>query len=214
MFRRKSDDPAPSPGDQPRTAGVPSTATAQEGAPERGAAQQPKGRPTPSRRDAEAARKARAKSPRSRKGRSREDRAKRAESSQRVRAGIKAGDERYLPPRDQGPVRRFVRDLVDVRFSIGEVMIPLMLVTLVLGYSGNPRLASIGNTILLFTLLVVVLDLVVLRFRLRRALRERFPDESPKGTTFYAFTRALQLRFMRLPKTQVRIGQALPDRYR
>ena len=49
-------------------------------------------------------------------------------------------------------------------------MIPLLILTMVLGYSGNPQLASIGNTILLGTiLLVVVLDMVLLRRRLRRS---------------------------------------------
>jgi hypothetical protein len=55
---------------------------------------------------------------------------------------------------------------------------------------------------------------VVLRIRLRKQLRERFPDEPTKGTTFYALTRAMQMKFMRLPKSQVKIGQALPEHYR
>jgi hypothetical protein len=58
------------------------------------------------------------------------------------------------------------------------------------------------------------MDMVLLRFRLRRELVRRFPDESFKGTTYYAITRAMQMRFMRLPKTQVKIGQTLPEQYR
>ena len=53
---------------------------------------------------------------------------------------MKAGDERYYLPRDKGPVRRFIRDFVDSRFSFIELMIPLLVVTMVLGYSGNARL--------------------------------------------------------------------------
>lgn len=173
-----------------------------------------KGRPTPSRKEAEAAARARAKVPRTRKEMARAQREARTESSQRVRAAMKAGDERYYLPRDRGPVRRFVRDFVDTRFSIIELMIPLLIVTMVLGYSGNERLAGIGNTVLLGTLLLVVLDMVFLRFRLRRELARRFPDESTKGTTYYAVTRAMQMKFMRLPKAQVKIGQALPEHYR
>lgn len=173
-----------------------------------------KGRPTPSRKEAEAAARARAKVPRTRKEVARAQREARTESSQRVRAAMKAGDERYYLPRDRGPVRRFVRDFVDTRFSIIELMIPLLIVTMVLGYSGNERLAGIGNTVLLGTLLLVVLDMVFLRFRLRRELARRFPDESTKGTTYYAVTRAMQMKFMRLPKAQVKIGQALPEHYR
>ena len=56
--------------------------------------------------------------------------------------------------------------------------------------------------------------MVLLRFRLRRAARgQRFPDQSTKGLTYYAVTRALQMKFMRLPKSQVKIGQQLPEDY-
>jgi hypothetical protein len=173
-----------------------------------------KGRATPSRREAEAAARARAKAPRDRKELARAQRAARSESSQSVRAAMKAGDERYYLPRDKGPVRRFIRDFVDSRFSFIELMIPLLIVTMVMGYSGNSRLAEIGNTILMGTILLVILDMVLLRRRLRRELVRRFPDEPLKGTTYYGVTRALQMKFMRLPKSKVKIGQELPEHYR
>jgi hypothetical protein len=173
-----------------------------------------KGRPTPTRREAEAAAKARARTPRSRKELAAAQRAGRAESSQKMRAAMKSGDERYFPARDQGPVRRFVRDFVDSRFSFIELMVPLLIVTMVLGYSGNAELAAIGNTVLMGTILLVIGDMLWLRFRLRRELARRFPDEPLKGTTYYAVTRALQMKFMRMPKAQVKIGQQLPEHYR
>lgn len=173
-----------------------------------------KGRPTPSRREAEAAAKARAKTPRTRKEVARAQRESRTESSRSVRAAMKAGDERYYLARDKGPVRRFIRDFVDSRFSFIELMIPLLVVTMVLGYSGNARLAQIGNTVLMGTILLVALDMVLLRFRLRKQLAIRFPDEPTKGTTYYAITRGLQMKFMRLPKAKVKIGQELPEHYR
>jgi hypothetical protein len=138
----------------------------------------------------------------------------RGESSRKVRQAMKTGDERYFLPRDKGPVRRFIRDFVDVRFSFVELMIPVMILVLVLGYSGRANLMQVGNTILLGMLLLVVVDLFLLRFRLRRELAKRFPEEPTKGTTYYAVTRAMQMKFMRLPKSQVRIGQTLPERYR
>jgi hypothetical protein len=173
-----------------------------------------KGRPTPTRKEAEAAARERAKVPRTRKEQMRQQRRAKSESSQQVRKAMKAGDERYFLPRDQGPVRRFIRDFVDSRFGIIELMIPLLILTMVLGYSGNSRLAGIGNTILFGTLLLVILDLVMMRFRLRKQLALRFPDEPLKGTTYYAITRSMQMKFMRLPKSKVKIGQELPDNYR
>jgi hypothetical protein len=173
-----------------------------------------KGRPTPTRREAEAAARARAKVPRTRKEIAKAQRAARVESSQRVRSAMKSGDERYFLARDKGPVRSFIRDFVDSRFSFVELMIPLLILTMALGYSGNPTLASMGNTILLGTMLLVVVDLLFMRRRMRRELARRFPSESTKGTTYYAVMRSLQMKFMRLPKAKVKIGQQLPEHYR
>lgn len=173
-----------------------------------------KGRPTPTRKEAEAAARARAKAPRTRKEQVAAARAVRGESSRRIREAMKTGDERYLPARDRGPVRRFVRDFVDSRFSFIELMVPILVITLILGYSGSTYLAGVANSVLFGALLLIVLDMIVLRFRLRRELARRFPGESVKGTTYYAVMRALQMKFMRLPKAQVKIGQKLPETYR
>ncbi|MDF1602713.1 DUF3043 domain-containing protein [Nocardioides sp. YIM 152315] len=194
MFRRSKSEPAPE-----------SSATTKAGG---------KGRPTPTRKDAEAAAKARAKTPRTRKELAAAQRATRSESSKTVRQAMRDGDERYFPARDKGPVKRFIRDYVDARFSLIELVIPLLLVTMVLGYSGSRALAQWGNTLLLVIVIVVVFDMFWLRFRLRRELARRFPEQPLKGTTYYAITRAMQMKFMRLPKPQVKIGQALPDEYR
>lgn len=173
-----------------------------------------KGRPTPTRKEAEAAAKARAKAPADRKATSRKEREFRAEQSKRIRQGMKEGDEKYMLPRDRGPVRRFIRDYVDARFSIVEMVIPLMIVGLVLGYTGNSALVQASSLVLLATVLFVVTDMFVLRFRIRRELKRRFPEEPLKGTTYYTLTRAMQMKFMRMPKAKVKIGQALPDDYR
>ena len=127
---------------------------------------------------------------------------------------MRNGEEKYLLARDKGPVRRFIRDFVDSRFSFIELIIPLLVVTMVFGYSGNETLSSLGNAVLFGSILLVILDMVMLRFRLRRQLAARFPDEPVKGTTYYAVTRAMQMKFMRLPKPQVKIGQEIPEHYR
>jgi hypothetical protein len=173
-----------------------------------------KGRPTPTRKEAEAAAKARAKVPRTRKEQAAAQRLARSDSSSKMRQAMKSGDERYLPARDRGPVKRFIRDYVDHRFSFVELMIPVLLVTTIMAWSGNAAVASYGNAILFGMLLLIVLDLVRLRFKLRRELATRFPGEPTKGTTYYAVMRSLQMKFMRLPKSQVKIGQGLPEHYR
>jgi len=175
-----------------------------------------KGRPTPSRREAEAVNKAKAKVPRTRKEMAAARRRARAESSTKVRQAMRSGDDRYLPPRDQGPVRRFIRDYVDASFWILELMLPAMIVFLIFGYSGSTTLAAYSNLALPALLLMILVETFRLRGRLRKELARRFPDEpeAAKGATMYAVMRALQVRFLRMPKPQVKMGAALPERYR
>lgn len=173
-----------------------------------------KGRPTPTRKEAEAAARARAKPPRTRREMAAQQRQQRSEQSRKVRQAMKTGDERYYLARDKGPVRRFIRDFVDSRFSFLELMIPAMLVVLVMGYSGNQRLMATSNFMLLAMFMLIIVDIATVRFKVRRELARRFPGESLKGTTWYAVSRSMQMKFMRLPKPQVKIGERLPEHYR
>lgn len=172
-----------------------------------------KGRPTPTRREAQAAARARASAGKDKRSGGKAQRQRRAQQNARAREGMRNGDERFLPARDQGKVRRFVRDRVDSRINMAELLLPLLLVIMVLQYTGNPRLVGLSNGLWVATLLVVIGDTVILAWRIRRELGRRFPDESHRGAVFYGLVRALQLRFMRIPKPKVKLGQRLPDRY-
>lgn len=172
-----------------------------------------KGRPTPTRREAEAAAKARAKAPQTKRGGQRLTRQQRAQQNARAREGMRTGDERYLPARDQGKVRRFVRDRVDARLCMAEFLLPLLLVIMVMQYSGQETLQRFSNGLWTATILLVLVDTVFVVFLLKKDLRARFPDDDTKGAVFYGVLRSLQLRFLRMPKPQVKLGQKLPDRY-
>ena len=134
-------------------------------------------------------------------------RERRAEANRKMREGMKSGEEKYLPTRDQGPVRRYIRDWVDSRISVAEFLLPLLVLIMILQASGSAQMQSFSSGLWAATILLLVVDTLWMRFRLRRELRAKFPDESLKGTMFYAFVRVLQLRFMRLPKPRVKIGQ-------
>jgi hypothetical protein len=172
-----------------------------------------KGRPTPSRKEAEAAARERAKGAKDKRAATRQMRQKRAMQNAKMREGLKAGDERFLPARDQGKVRSFIRDRVDSRLSMAELLLPLLVVIMVLTYSGNPALDRFGQSLWLVTIVLVSLDTLLLVFRLKRELKRRFPEESHKGAVLYALLRAMQVRFFRLPKPKVKLGQKLPERY-
>lgn len=166
-----------------------------------------KGRPTPSRKEAEAAARARAKAALDPKASRKEQRRRRSENAAKAREGMRAGDVRYLPKRDQGPVKAFVRDFVDTRLNMAEFAVPILFASLLFSAAGQ---AQLGSAIINALMIVVIIDSIFLRWRMRRELTRRFPDESLKGTTTYAFMRALQLRFLRLPKPRVKLGQRLP----
>ena len=167
-----------------------------------------KGRPTPTRKEAEAAARQRAKAPMDKKTAQKVLRERRTESNAKVREGMRTGDERYLPARDKGPVKRFIRDYVDARLSIAEFLLPLLIVIMVMQYSGSEQAIRIGSSLMSVTILVVALDTSWLLFRVKRALRKKFPDEPLRGVTFYTIMRVLQLRFMRMPKPRVKVGGA------
>lgn len=167
---------------------------------------QGKGAPTPTRREQEAARK-RPLVPEDRKEAARQARAKTAEAREKARVGMAAGDDRYLTARDRGPQRRYVRDYVDARFSIGEYLIPVMLLVIVLSFL--PGYFQVYGLLALWAFFAVaVIDCFVLGMLVRKRLREKFGESKvERGVRWYAAMRALQLRVMRLPKPQVKRGQ-------
>jgi hypothetical protein len=137
------------------------------------------------------------------------NRAQQAQSRDRARAGMAAGEEKYLPQKDKGPQRRYVRDYVDARFSIGEVTIPFLGVYIVASFvlSTNSAFSQIALYAVYAFLIVLILDCVVLGFTLQRKLAAKFgADKVQRGFRWYAAMRAVQLRLMRLPKPQVKRG--------
>lgn len=168
-----------------------------------------KNRPTPTRKEAEAAARERARIGMDKKAAAKVLRDRRAEANRKMREGMKNGDEKFLPARDQGPVKRAVRDWIDSRLMFTEFVLPILI--LILLTSAAPRgsaVAVAGGWLQFVTMMLLIIDVLTVRFRLKRALRAQFPDDPLKGVTFYAITRMLQLRFMRLPKPRVKIGGA------
>ncbi len=168
----------------------------------------PKARPTPKRSASEAARKTRVTAPADRKTAMREQREKRRVDSVKVREAMATGNDTFMPARDKGPVRRAIRDFVDSRLMFAELLMPIMLVMLLLLITKVPGVQAYVTLAWVLMITLVLLDLLLLWWRLRRMLRARFPGVSTRGATSYGILRATQLRFMRLPKPQVRIGGA------
>lgn len=94
-----------------------------------------------------------------------------------------------------------------------ELMLPILLLSMVLGYL-SPVLQLFSNMLVISTLILVTFDMIRLRFRLKKELAARFPGQDTSGSTYYAMMRSLQVRFFRMPKAITKIGQTLPEHYR
>lgn len=169
--------------------------------------QAPKGRPTPKRAVAQSQRKAVVASTGNRKEDAKRARERRRVEMTKQREALANGDERYLPNRDKGPVRRYVRDFVDSRFSVAEMFLPLAVIILVLSMVRVPSIQNIALLLWLGVIALIILDSIGMFIRLRKALGQRFPDEPKRGAVAYGLMRTLQMRRLRLPKPQVKRGE-------
>ncbi len=178
---------------------------------------QKKGRPTPKRKEAEAARKAALKSGVSSAGSKKEARKQQREymREQRIkqREAMMRGDERFLPARDQGAAKKMVRDFVDSRRTVAEFFIPAAVVILVMGMLPNVEIKTVVTFAWLLMIVLVVVDTGFLLFKMNKELAKKFPAKADrKGVNFYAVMRVLQIRRLRLPPPRFKAGGRPIDR--
>lgn len=183
-----------------------------------------KGRPTPKRREAQARRRgpvapapltskearARRKSLRGTRAERKVDSAERKATVQDRRARMLAGEEQFLLPRDKGPVKGYVRDIVDARRNLLGLFMPLALV-LILSMILSPALQAIVTLAMLVMMLFMIIEGVILGRIVNKRVLERFPDstDSKFSLGWYAFVRASQIRRMRAPKPRVTAGDSI-----
>nr|WP_206037928.1 DUF3043 domain-containing protein [Rhodococcus sp. HNM0569] len=187
-------------------------------------AQVGKGRPTPKRRDAEGRRRgpvapapmtakearARRKATRGSKQDRKAAAAERRATAADRRARMLAGEDKYLLPRDKGPVRAYARDIVDARRNLVGMFMPLALV-LIMAMFVSPGVQAIVTLVMLVMMLFMVVEGIFLGRMVNNRVRARYPDTTDGGLKlgWYAFVRASQLRKLRAPKPRVGPGDAI-----
>ena len=178
-----------------------------------------KGRPTPRRREAEGRRRGPAPPPprtqREALRRMRGTKERRRNAAAERRERMLAGDQKYLLPRDQGPVKAYVRDLVDSRPHLAGAFMPLALLVFVVMLVPLPVVQQVQQYVSSAStamLVAISIEGVVLGWTVKRRVRDRFPHASESGASlgFYAMTRATQLRRLRVPKPRVGRGDPIP----
>jgi hypothetical protein len=174
-----------------------------------------KGRPTPKRRDAEARRRGPVapapttmREARQRGKLGKEDRRKAAAAR---REGMAAGDDRYLLPRDKGPVRSYVRDVIDSRRNLLGLFMPMALLIFI-ALLVPVRTLQLDITLLCTLVLVAMaIEGVFLGRMAVKRVRAKFPDATDRsfGLGWYAFVRGTQIRKLRMPKPKVKPGDKI-----
>lgn len=162
--------------------------------------QKRKGYPTPRRKSQEAAR-LNTLIPKDRNKANRLAKKLATQERLEIRKGIEDGNERYLPIRDKGEQKRFAREFVDSRFNVGEIMMPIsILFTICATFFAKD--SKISQTILLILWIFIIttaIDSLLLVKNIQNNIKQKF-GFCEKGIGFYSISRAIQMRFFRLPK--------------
>lgn len=139
-------------------------------------------------------------------------RARQREERAEAAAGMRAGDERYLLPRDRGPERALVRNVVDSRRTVGTWFFAGALIVLIGSSTAMPIAVQVASNIIWAVLaLAVVLDSILIARKIKRLVRARFPKTTQRMGSLYLYgiMRALTFRRMRVPKPQVSLGATI-----
>ncbi len=183
-----------------------------------------KGKATPKRREAEAKRRGPVAPPpttmREAMKRNKELRKANPQSKDERRAAAKArreammrGDDKALLPRDRGPVKAYVRDLVDSRRNLLGLFMPLAIVVFLALLVPLPQVQSYITLLCTAMLLVMAIEGFVNGRKIAKLVREKFPKETTNGRSigWYAFVRASQIRRLRMPKPRLKPGDPIPN---
>jgi hypothetical protein len=165
-----------------------------------------KGRPTPTRREREAANR------RPLVGGSSEDkkaaRARLNGEREKARVGMANGEERYLQAKDRGDQRRYIRDYIDARWNVGEILVPIMVLVVLLSFLQSSSTQSLSLIVIWAFFVVLVIDCLIAGWLVNRRITAKWGEGAKqRGNLWYVAVRASQMRFLRLPKPQVKRGQ-------
>lgn len=179
-----------------------------------------KGKPTPKRRDAEGRRRGPVPPPpkntreairRSRANKTSRD--ERRQVARERRSRMMAGDDKYLMPRDRGPVKAYIRDVVDSRRNLMGLFMPLAILVFVALLIPNFAVQQYATLLCLLMFVMMIAEGIINGIRITGMVRKRFPKENVRGLSvgWYGFIRSSQLRRLRVPKPRIRPGQPIPD---
>ena len=157
-----------------------------------------KDRPTPTRKEAEAARRQRMNTTLSKK-------------QSRAAASRQSRSERMktISAREAVPEKVLMRDYIDARFNLGEFLLPSVVVILAVTLLGSywPAVTLIATLAMYLFIIGVFVDGYLMWRGFKKVLAKRLPKASPKGLLMYGMTRSTQIRRFRSPPPRIKRGE-------
>ncbi len=159
-----------------------------------------KGAPTPTRKQAEAARRQRVNPVLTKK----EERAK-------DRDLRRASQQKAMAAQDNQPERVLLRDYIDSRFNVTEFLLPTWLVVFAVSLLATkwPVLVEYSAIAAWLLLLLAVIDLYVMWRGYKKLLAVKHPGAQTRGLLMVGINRALSIRPWRVPAPRVKRGAKL-----
>jgi hypothetical protein len=118
-----------------------------------------------------------------------------------------AGDPKYFPRRDAGPVREFARDCVDSRRSAGEYFVLGAVAVMIAAMFPSRAVQQFVVSAWTAMLVLVIIDTAWVCISISRQTKSRWSDKSlRKGVVAYAALRTLQMRRFRIPPARLAPG--------
>lgn len=135
------------------------------------------------------------------------DKVKRRAALAERRERMASGEAAYLLPRDQGPVRGYVRDIVDSRRNLLGLFMPAAFFLLFIMLAA-PKLQYYMSPLMLLLTVAMMADGWLLARKVNKAVAAKYPDsgETRFKLGMYAVSRATQLRRSRIPRPRVERG--------
>lgn len=179
-----------------------------------------KGRPTPTRKEAQARRNSPAArraatrpgtkpgDPKAAKQQMRE--ARRAKAAD-YRAAMNSGDISKLPARERVPERILARDFVDQRRNLGPLLLGTIIVSYFLGFAPVVALKAIAFYVLLLSFVGILADSIFVGRQVTRLIREKYPNSTVRVRGYVAQRALFPARWRQpRPRPDIKVGRWLP----
>lgn len=143
--------------------------------------------------------------------------AQRRAERQRIVDGQNRGDplfDKYHMPRDKGPERLLVRDLVDARRSIGQYFFIIAIAIMFVSSAGTSvQVQQFALLLWVAILIAFIIDSILLSRKVKRIVWDRFPKTTQRkaGLYWYAISRSMMFRKMRQPQPRPNVTYGMTE---